>query len=277
MNDSSEWSLKPIAFFRNRGSHGARPTKKDLPRQGPLSEQRGVIQLENWVNPPQSLSCIEGFSHLWIIFGFHESRQARTMVRPPKRPDLKVGVYASRAPYRPNGLGLSVVRLETREGHKLYVSQCDLLEDTPVFDIKPYLPEFESHPNALSGWTTENIQGPFSLNVTPQAQEQIDFLREATGVDLGKFASIHLTHYPFPTPSKRIDQLAAQNHFTLAHGQWRIHYLISSTVHPLELQILFIAPAPGFADLKTLADFQKRFHQSSLQSALTCGDVATLF
>ncbi len=246
------WQLKPIGFFR-----GSAKSKKDVARQGALSSQAGFVRLEPWVNPSQSLTKIEGFSHLWLVFGFHESQKTRSMVRPPKRPDLKVGVFASRAPYRPNHLGLSLVKFERRENHRLHLSQCDLLDLTPIFDIKPYLPEFEAVPNATAGWTAENLEGPYQIEWAESVVEPLKFLSAHLKTDLDEYCRVQLTYFPYPTPSKRIESLG-ENRYCLAHGEWRIFYEILSTNDPYKLKVSLISPALVFSD----QDFLELYFQT---------------
>lgn len=102
---------------------------------------------------------LETFSHLWVIFEFHEvpaTNEASLTVRPPRLGgNTKQGVFATRSPFRPNNIGLSLVKIERIEGTKITVSGGDFLDQTPVYDLKPYLKEIESVPEAKSGWTDE--------------------------------------------------------------------------------------------------------------------------
>ena len=105
---------------------------------------------------------LQTFSHIWVIFGFHslKSDSFKTTVRPPRLGgNKKIGVFATRSPYRPNPIGLSLLKLEEIKMHKgqtlLYVSGHDILDKTPIFDIKPYLPKVDIRPHASSGWTED--------------------------------------------------------------------------------------------------------------------------
>ncbi len=141
--------------------HNDFPTKFGLPRQSGLApELRGRIVFEPEYRQPEALRGIEGFSHLWLIWGFsaHRAGQWSPTVRPPRLGGNKrVGVYASRSPFRPNPLGLSCVRLEGLRqdaalGTLLLVSGADLMDGTPIYDIKPYLPYADSIPHASAGF-----------------------------------------------------------------------------------------------------------------------------
>ena len=102
-------------------------------------------------NFEQALDDIEGMERLWLIYLFHRNQGWKPKVMPP-RGDKKRGLFATRSPHRPNSIGMSCVRLESREGRKLWVSEYDLLDRTPILDVKPYLPYADSFPDAKTGW-----------------------------------------------------------------------------------------------------------------------------
>jgi tRNA-Thr(GGU) m(6)t(6)A37 methyltransferase TsaA len=105
--------------------------------------------------PEQALEGLAGFSHLWVIFEFHQNKTSgyHAKVHPPRLGGKQMGVFATRSPHRPNNIGLSLVKIEKITKDEVWVSGIDLVDGTPVFDIKPYLPEVESIPTAKSGWT----------------------------------------------------------------------------------------------------------------------------
>lgn len=152
--------------------HSDFPTKFGIPRQsGLVQELRSTIVFEPEFRNPDALRGIEDFSHLWLIWQFSESvRQGWSpTVRPPRLGgNTRMGVFATRSPFRPNNLGLSCVRLlgleHTREyGTVLHVGGADLMDGTPIFDIKPYIPYADAHPDALGGFT--DTAGDFLLEV----------------------------------------------------------------------------------------------------------------
>lgn len=136
------------------------PDKFGLPRQsGLVPELKGRIVFEPEYRNPDALRGLEGFSHIWIIWQFSRNMSAKwsPTVRPPRLGgDTRMGVFATRSPFRPNPLGLSCVRLEAvrmgKDGPELAVSGIDMADNTPVYDIKPYLPYTDSHPDASSGF-----------------------------------------------------------------------------------------------------------------------------
>lgn len=138
------------------------PSKFGLPRQSGLVEGiTGKIVFEEEFRVPEAFRGLEEFSHIWILWQFSEAVRDgwSPTVRPPKLGGNKrVGVFATRSPFRPNSIGLSSVKLERIEfsdtqGPVLYVSGCDLMDGTPIYDIKPYLPYTDSHPDASGGFT----------------------------------------------------------------------------------------------------------------------------
>lgn len=141
-----------------------------IPRQPALAPAaRGVIELLPPYNQPHALAGLEQVSHIWIIFVFHQAlaQQQRLQVRPPRLGgNQRLGVFASRASHRPNSIGQSLVRLERiDEQYRLHVSGIDLLDGTPVLDIKPYIPFVESVPEA---WNKIAEQPPELLAVSWQ-------------------------------------------------------------------------------------------------------------
>lgn len=141
------------------------PTKFGLPRQSGLNESlKGKIIFEREYRNPDAVRGIENFSHLWLIWGFDvpEREGYSATVRPPRLGgNERVGVFATRSPFRPNPLGLTVVRLEKTEidpalGPVLTVSGFDMMDGTEIFDIKPYIPYADMRPDATGSFAEEN-------------------------------------------------------------------------------------------------------------------------
>lgn len=148
------------------------PTKFGIPRQSGLVEElRSTIVFEPDFRNPDALRGIEGYSHLWLIWQFSEAvrKDWSPTVRPPRLGgNTRMGVFATRSPFRPNSLGLSCVRLleveqTTNFGTVLHVGGADLMDGTPIFDIKPYIAYGDAHPEALGGFTDH--AGDFLLYV----------------------------------------------------------------------------------------------------------------
>ena len=148
--------MKIIGHIRNDFT-----TKFGIPRQsGIVNEVKGKIVFEKEYRVREAFRELEGFSHIWILWQFSEA--VRESWSPTVRPPMlggnkRVGVFATRSPFRPNNIGLSAVRLEKieyteDEGPVLFVSGADLMDGTPIYDIKPYLPFADSIPDALDGF-----------------------------------------------------------------------------------------------------------------------------
>ena len=164
--------MKTIATIRNDFS-----TKFGVPRQpGLVPEVISTIVFEPEYRVAEALRGIEGYSHLWVIWRFHQAERAEwsPTVRPPRLGgNTRVGVFATRSPFRPNPIGLSVVRLEAVEhderlGMVLRVSGADMVDGTPVLDIKPYLPYADSVPEATGGFTDEREKRQVNVDCPAQ-------------------------------------------------------------------------------------------------------------
>lgn len=138
------------------------PTKFGIPRQSGLADFESVIVFEPEYRKVEALRGLEGFSHLWLIWKFSEAQRDTwsPTVRPPRLGGNKrLGVFATRSPFRPNPIGLSSVRLlgmeKTTEGTVLRIAGADLMDGTPIYDIKPYLAYTDSHPDAVGGFADE--------------------------------------------------------------------------------------------------------------------------
>ena len=181
--------INPIAYIENDFKE-----KFGIPRQSGLVNSLGKIVFLPEYSDPEALRGIEGFSHLWLIFDFsacHTEKFSPT-VRPPRLGGNKrIGVFASRSPFRPNSLGLSCVKLisiqDGKNGKELIVEGADLLDKTPIYDIKPYLSFADCKTDAVSGYADavygENIEVDFPgnlLSIIPKEKQQnlIDCLKQ---------------------------------------------------------------------------------------------------
>ncbi|MBP3711672.1 MAG: tRNA (N6-threonylcarbamoyladenosine(37)-N6)-methyltransferase TrmO [Bacteroidaceae bacterium] len=154
------YQLTPIAHIETDF-----PTKFGVPRQsGLVKGLKGRIVFEPDYREPEALRGLEGFSHIWLLWDFSEARKTfsfRPTVRPPRLGgNRRVGVFATRSPFRPNNIGLSSVRilsidLHTSDGPVIEVEGADLMDGTPIFDIKPYLPFTDCHPDAWGSLTPD--------------------------------------------------------------------------------------------------------------------------
>lgn len=160
------------------------PTKFGLPRQSGLVEAvEARVVFEPEYRVPEALRGIEDFSHLWLIWGFHQAKRAgqpegawSPTVRPPRLGgNVRMGVFATRSPFRPNPIGLSCVRLLRVEevpgqGQVLVIAGADMMDGTPVYDVKPYLPYADCRPEATGGFTDLAEKRRVRVVVPPECQ-----------------------------------------------------------------------------------------------------------
>jgi len=138
-------TLNPIGLI-----HSPYATKEEAPIQGTFSPE-GIGQVVVFLEYMEGLKDIETFSHIILFYQFHQAGEVK-LVRPTFLDDEPHGVFASRHPCRPNGLGLTIVKLINRHKNILEVSGIDVLDGTPLIDIKPYIPRFDCFPEANEGW-----------------------------------------------------------------------------------------------------------------------------
>ena len=164
--------MKPIAHIYTDFK-----TKFGLPRQsGLVKEITGKIVFEKQYSIAEAFKGLEDFTHIWILWEFSQAKKEtwKPTVRPPLLGGNKrMGVFATRSPFRPNSIGLSCVRLEKIDydadlGTVLYVSGCDLMNGTPIYDIKPYLPYCDSIPDAVGGFTETLGERKLEVNISEE-------------------------------------------------------------------------------------------------------------
>lgn len=158
------------------------PSKTGIPRQSNLiPELRSTIVFEPEFRNPEALRGLEGFSHLWLIWGFSENTRESwsPTVRPPRLGgNTRMGVFATRAPFRPNPLGLSSVMLDAiektpQDGTVLHVSGADLMDGTPIYDIKPYISFTDSHPEARNGFAEQAKSHALDVTIPQELSKKI--------------------------------------------------------------------------------------------------------
>ena len=169
--------MEPIAHIRSDFA-----TKFGVPRQAGLVEElRAAVVFESPYRVPEALRGIEGFSHLWLIWEFSQARREgwSPTVRPPRLGgNQRVGVFATRSPFRPNPIGLSCVglvgvELDTAQGPLLHVSGADLVDGTPILDIKPYLPYADCRPGAAGGFAGAAPADALAVDVPPALLDRV--------------------------------------------------------------------------------------------------------
>ena len=217
-------TLEPIGVI-----HSPYREKFAVPRQpGLVTCATARLELHAPYNDPQTLRGIEQFSHLWLIFLFHECAEQgwHPTVRPPRLGgNERVGVFASRSPFRPNGLGLSVVELKgiTQQNHTLCLELggIDLVDGTPILDIKPYVPYADSLPHALGGFAAE-APPQMAVSFLPAAQAVLAS-QKASYPQLEQFISQVLAQDPRPAYHKhQADEREYGVHLHEFNVRWQV-------------------------------------------------------
>ncbi len=177
--------MKKIAVI-----HTDFPEKFGIPRQSGLAETYGVIEFEKAFRDPSAVRGLDGFSHIWLLWEFSENVEAgwSPTVRPPRLGgNTRMGVFATRSPFRPNPIGLSCVKLEKidwacENAPRLIVRGADMVDGTPIYDIKPYLPHADCIPEATGGFaaplTDYQLRVEFADTVVFDRKEELEKILE---------------------------------------------------------------------------------------------------
>lgn len=213
--------MRPIGVFRTPFLDKASAPRQPAAARGVAGRVELVPELEH------ALEGIEAWSHLWVLFHFHQNDgHWRPKVLPPRSRE-KRGVLATRSPHRPNGIGLSVVRLVRVEGLVLHVLDVDVVDGSPVLDLKPYVGYADAVPEASSGWLEAPADpGPrYRVTWTDRARRQRAILAELAGGDPTEGVEAVLAAGPEPHPYRRIRR-EADGTLRLARKAWRYAFRV---------------------------------------------------
>ena len=215
-------NLEPVGIYRS-----ALKYRFETPRQSVFIENSGVIEFARGRNFETALSDLDGFGRIWILFQFHLNSGWKPKVRPPVAPGKeRLGVFATRSTHRPNPIGMSCVRMERVEGLRVFVRDCDLLDETPVFDIKPYIPVADSFPDSRTGWLERaEIPRQYEVEFLPELRGKILFLRE-NGLDAENFCRVQLGSDPLDGERKRLYD--GERGMEIGFRTWRIAFFIEN-------------------------------------------------
>ena len=181
--------IRPVAYY-----HGPLGSKFGVPRQsGVVSGLRGRVVLEPPFNRKEAIRGLEGFGRIWLVWGFSastaEAASPVLTVRPPRLGgNERVGVFASRSPFRPNPIGLSCVEIDQIDGTVIYVKGADLMDGTPIYDIKPYVPYADAFPDAAPGFAPTAPEPVLTVVEGPEwhspfCEEDTDTLKALLALD----------------------------------------------------------------------------------------------
>ncbi|MEQ6884369.1 tRNA (N6-threonylcarbamoyladenosine(37)-N6)-methyltransferase TrmO [Salicola sp. Rm-C-2C1-2] len=211
--------------------HSCFPDKFGVPRQPSLCPHaRGDVVLHPPWNNEEAFRGLENFSHIWITFLFHQipaAHRPSTLVRPPRLGgNTRVGVFASRSPFRPNRLGLSLVRnqglIQHNEDLRLAISEIDLVNDTPVLDIKPFLPWCDAPQSATAAWASEPPRPALGVRFSCEAEQQLQQF-QGEHPELRELIREVLSQDPRPA----YHQDDPQHHYALRLHQLDIHWFVA--------------------------------------------------
>jgi tRNA-Thr(GGU) m(6)t(6)A37 methyltransferase TsaA len=218
-----DYAVRAIGFVRSPFAE-----KVEAPRQAVAEGGAGIEgRIELLPEHEHALADLDGFDRIWVLFWFHEAKGVRAKVLPP-RSDRKRGLFATRSPHRPNPIGMSAIRLLRVEGRVLHVCDLDLIDGTPVLDIKPYLPYADAFPDTKTGWVGKADPRPsWTVLFTARAEEQLAWLA-GQGLTLVLRARIaeSLALGPQPHPYRRIKKTAL-GELVLAVKEWRARFTVS--------------------------------------------------
>jgi len=215
-------TLEPIGYVRT-----ALQFKDEAPRQPRASGGApGRIELLSGRNYEHALLDLSGWDHIWVLFWFHHNAGWRPKVLPPRSTSGRKGVFATRSPHRPNPIGLSAVRLERIEGLTLHVQDIDMLDGTPVLDLKPYVAYTDAIVDARNGWLDVAADPivAFDVQWDDAAAEQAAWVEARTSLSLRERVTTTLALGPEPQPYRRIRRDGED--FVLAVKDWRARFSV---------------------------------------------------
>lgn len=205
LSSDATLTLTPIGFIRT-----GKRVKFHARHQPAESEQEcNVLELLPGANFEAAVRDLEGFERVWLLWWFHRNEGWRPLVLPPRGPSRRRGVFATRSPHRPNALGMTPVRLLGVSGRELLLGPCDLVDGTPVFDVKPYVPAYDAFPESRAGWIDEvdaeaALPARFTVAFTEEARVQAEWLAEGWRIDFRARLIELLSRDPTPHRTRRI-------------------------------------------------------------------------
>jgi tRNA-Thr(GGU) m(6)t(6)A37 methyltransferase TsaA len=223
--NSQTLTLHPIGTIRTSFA-----SKVEAPRQpAAATDATGVIELFAGRNLEHAIEDLAGWERIWVIFWFDRNPGWRPKVLPPRSNTGRKGVLSTRSPHRPNPLGLSVLRLDHIEGLSLHVRDVDLLDGTPILDIKPYVPYTDAFPESVSGWLAPGSPDPredHEVTFATPAEEQLAWIEARTDLPLRERIVNTLKLGPQPHPYRRIKH--DEHGMRLAVKDWRIDFEVQA-------------------------------------------------
>lgn len=231
-------TLEPIGFVRSPLENKVEAARQPRAATG----SSALIELLPGHNFEHALADLESWELIWVLFWFHRNAGWRPKVLPPRSTTGRKGVFATRAPHRPNPLGISVVRLERVDGLSLHIRDSDMLDGTPVLDLKPYVAYTDAHPGAGTGWLEppDDPVSAYTVDFAALATEQADWIETHTGLAIRERIQSTLALGPEPHPYRRIRRTG--DGMQLAVKEWRVRFCVAGrTVQVTEIHSGFRA------------------------------------
>lgn len=225
-------------FSRIGTIHSENRYRFEAPRQAVFAKKGAFLEFLPDDRFSVAAEDLKGFSRIWLLFCFHLNigKAWKPKVRPPVSPDGgRYGVFATRSPHRPNPIGMSCVELLGIEKNGLRLGACDLLDGTPILDVKPYIPEADSFPDAKTGWR-ESIRKEDQWNVSFSRTSgfKAEWIHQQTGLDLFDFCWLQLSYDPLNTRRKRVSALSdAEGTYSIGCRTWRCLFSLDSSTHSI--------------------------------------------
>jgi tRNA-Thr(GGU) m(6)t(6)A37 methyltransferase TsaA len=223
-------TLEPIGFLRTR-----QQVKFQAGHQpAAAAEEVNELELLAGCRYEQALEDLAGVERVWLLWWFHRNDHWRPRVLPPRGAAQRRGVFATRSPHRPNPLGLTAVPLLAVDGRRLWLGPCDLIDGTPVFDVKPYVAGYDAFPQARAGWIDDmeaELRAPprFVVQLAAAACAHADWLRQTWQIDFTPRLRELLARDPAPHRTRRIRRRSATE-FEIGCGAWRAVFSVAQDV-----------------------------------------------
>lgn len=234
----TSFPFKAVGYVRTSSRY-----RYEMPRQAAFSEVSAFIE---WVKDEpryaEAAKDLAGFDRIWVIFCFHLNWDHwNPMVRPPVSPDgKKYSLFATRSPHRPNPIGLSCVELLSVEKHGLCIGACDILDGTPVFDIKPYIPAADSFPSSAAGWHDKIRDMGYKVVFTELFLEKSRFLASLSNLDVENFCRIQLKYSPLDSSRKRVKKTEGKaGEYMIGCRTWKILFFLDEEKKYITVYDLF--------------------------------------
>ena len=259
---SNEYIFKPIGTVRTAGKY-----RFEAPRQGVFSTADGVLELLPEYGG-DAIADLAGFDRIWLIFCFHLNvgHTWKSKVRPPFPADgVCRSLFATRSPYRVNPIGLSCAEIVAVESRRILLRGIDLLDGTPVLDIKPYIPEADAFPASAAGWHDRIKDTGYEVSFTENFLAKSRFLAELSSLDVENFCRIQLKFSPLDASRKRVKKAEGmEKEYIISCRTWKVCFHIEEEKKEILVKDLFSnykseELLPGSPDKYGDKDFHRAF------------------